>query len=359
MNVVDVPLSFAGTPNISWSADLIGADGSTCFALLDNDSPKHFCASINESVLPEGDEFRAMLVENQPLFSRLLLSDSSRYLWLADLPESRVYDSQKKQQFPRSTVAHHRTPIVHHKPRCICRRTALLSIQEAAEASRTVSGIMSDLVIPVSYSEKTAMTGDCSETVLLVENQYFQSRDKSWFARWSSTANDLVHILDSFETLGLSGAEVRKLRSMDHEESGEFYNVTRLPFVSPLNFYAWPDAMKDELEFQEIRSGSGRLSLSVSKDRQLLDQLVDVGSSYFPLCNPWSCPLNILKDKAALVETRRAENFTLQWIADNVKRDVMAKTFSSYDMHYWTTSTISYFREITSVDDQESRRCFN
>ena len=278
---------------------------------------------------------------------RLLLTDSGHYLLPADLPESNVYDSQKEQQFLRSAVARHMAAIVDPKPRSINRRTALLSFPEAAEASRTVSGTMSDPVVPMHSPEKVTKSGDCSETSLLGEDQYFQKRDNSWFAQWSSIARDQTHVLDSFETLGLSIDEVKKMRTKYLEMPEEFYSKTKLPLITPQNFHAWLDTMKDGLEFQEIFSGSGRLSLSVlnvglqvgfpvdyrygwnvrrSKDRKLLDQLVYVVRLYSPRCSPWSSLSNIRRDKAALAEDRRAENPTLKWVADNVKRDALAKT---------------------------------
>ena len=91
--IADVPLSFIGAPDVTWSTDLLGGPGSSCPPLLGNDSLRHFMASIFENVLPNGDGVLVLLVgdpiksqSEQALFLRILLTDSGHYLLPADGP---------------------------------------------------------------------------------------------------------------------------------------------------------------------------------------------------------------------------------------------------------------------------------
>ena len=105
VGMTEVPLAVIGAPNLTWNTDLLGGVGSSCPALLGNDSLMYYKASIFENILPGGVGALVLLVESeetnactQSFFLRILLTDSGHYLLPADAPLSEQSPAKVRQE---------------------------------------------------------------------------------------------------------------------------------------------------------------------------------------------------------------------------------------------------------------------
>ena len=361
VGVAEIPLALVGAPDVVWNSDLMGGSGSNCSALLGNDSLRQFKASIFENILPHGDGVLVLMIpsasksrkrhKTQSLFLRILLTDSGHYLLPADVPSIDDQSASLEQTRLRSAVQSHVSSMMAQTPRVVVGATALLSMEDQARSAGTVSGSnsTSDGTIQTKVpdtlpdttttsvpddptSERRLFNKAAGAATSILFTEHF---NPDWYAQWMSITcpdNDHCNYLAT-----ISDDNERNVLKQHHDDTPEeFYQYSRLPVISPGNFQQWHDTMGTRVDFQEIYSGSGRLTygclctgircgfpvdfrygwnVRLPSHQRMLDKLQARVFYYSPSSDAW---ISSGKPSSAKLSQRRTEDLTLQWVASRI-----------------------------------------
>ena len=340
----------------SYTADLIGGQGSTCPALLPNTSLRQMRAAVMTEWFDNGDG--ALVVSangkklNDPsselLVMRMLLSESGHYILPVDRQDQWIEESEKKDILSMWRRRRSQDAATALEQTCHQESKLEFVVQEENEKEENKKNI-------------TAVVEEDEMPNILVVDSFDYKYDESEKKDYEG---------DVFPG-HLQEGKLKYLKKMYRAVPEMFYTKTRTTPVTPRNARSWARARRgSKPHFWEWCSGSGKLSLLCLLSglsvmfpvdyrygwdlgcREHQQLLLEVGHTvgeprvkfYSPSCRPWSIS-STRRDLEITNKERKAEKPTI----DYIKKDILRRKEEGHKFlleQPWSSALWEHLRDL-------------